>query len=245
MERFITLACAAAPGDQEIDGSALAEARGMLALLDGDTADAMKAFGRGIAVLDTAPQRGPAPYRGRRPVLLAEHGDPRAAAAIGHARSIGLTVNRANRGLLGYAEAILAGRASDGFRATELAAAADTVLKHYAIRADLARLHAAGPARADGWAGRAVSKGRSAQYAAGSLTRLFPPDQLQHVLDQVSADITSRQNLNQRRERTYPRVVKRPRHNSYRVKGPGDRGQRHSAPPTIMLVNLPEPQVTA
>ena len=121
MERFIALARAAAPGDPEIEGSALAGARGMLALLDGDMAGALNAFGRGIAVLDTAPQRGPAPYRGLWPLLLAAHGDPRAAAAIGHARSIGLTVNRANRGLLGYAEAILAGRAGDGSRATGLA----------------------------------------------------------------------------------------------------------------------------
>ena len=167
MERFITLACAAAPGDPEIDGSALAGARGMLALLDGDMADALNAFGRGIAVLDTAPQRGPAPYRGLWPVLLAAHGDPRAAAAIGHARSVGLTVNRANRGLLGYAEAILAGRASDGFRATELAAAADTDLQHYPVWADLARLYAAGPALADGW-GR---PGRWLEAAAGVFGR--------------------------------------------------------------------------
>ena len=70
-------------------------------------------------------------------------------------------------------------------------------------------------------------------------------DQRQHVLDQVSADITSRQYLNQRRERTYPRVVKRPRHDSYHVKKPGDHGQRHSAPPSISLVNLAQPQATA
>ena len=151
MERFIALAGAAAPGNPEIEGSALAGARGMLALLDDDMAGALNFFGRGIAVLDTAPQRGPAPYRGLWPLLLAAHGDPRAAAAIGHARSIGLTVNRANRGLLGYAEAILAGRAGDGPRATELAAAADTDLQHYPVWADLARLCAAGPAMADGW----------------------------------------------------------------------------------------------
>ena len=41
MERFIALACAAAPGDPEIEGSALAGARGMLALLDGDMAGAL------------------------------------------------------------------------------------------------------------------------------------------------------------------------------------------------------------
>jgi DNA-binding CsgD family transcriptional regulator len=151
MERFITLACAAAPGDPEIEGSALAGARGMLALLDGDTAGALDVFGQGIAVLDTAPQRGPAPYRGMWPVLLAAHGDARAAAAIGHARATGLTVNRANRGLLGYAEAILAGRAGEASLATGLAAAADLDLQHYPVWADLPRLLAAAPALADGW----------------------------------------------------------------------------------------------
>jgi hypothetical protein len=56
------------------------------------------------------------------------------------------------------------------------------------------------------------------------------------------ADITSQRNRNQRRERTYPRVVKRGRHNSYCVKRPGDRGTRHDSPPTITLVNLAKPQ---
>jgi hypothetical protein len=54
------------------------------------------------------------------------------------------------------------------------------------------------------------------------------------------ADITARRNLSpQRRHRTCPRAVKRARHNSYRVKKPGDTGTRHNNPPTIVLVNLP------
>ena len=73
----------------------------------------------------------------------------------------------------------------------------------------------------------------------------FPPDQRRRILGQVAADITSPHNLNHRRERTYPRVVKRPRHNSYHVKRPGDHGQRHNAPPTIALVNLAKPQAAA
>jgi hypothetical protein len=53
------------------------------------------------------------------------------------------------------------------------------------------------------------------------------------------ADITRGSNLNPpRRDRTYPRVVKRARHNSYRVKRPGDYGIRHDGPPAIRLVNL-------
>ncbi len=41
-----------------------------------------------------------------------------------------------------------------------------------------------------------------------------------------------------RRHRTYPRVIKRARHNSYRVKRTSDQGTRHSQPPTIKLANL-------
>ena len=53
------------------------------------------------------------------------------------------------------------------------------------------------------------------------------------------ADITRAKNLNPpRRDRTYPRVIKRARHNSYRVKKPGDHGIRHNGPATIKLVNL-------
>jgi hypothetical protein len=52
------------------------------------------------------------------------------------------------------------------------------------------------------------------------------------------ADITRKKHLNPRlRHRTYPRVIKRARHNSYRVKRPGDHGIRHSGPATISLVN--------
>lgn len=52
------------------------------------------------------------------------------------------------------------------------------------------------------------------------------------------ADITCIKHLNpRRRHRSYPRVVKRARHNSYRVKRPGDHGTRHAGPATISLVN--------
>ena len=57
--------------------------------------------------------------------------------------------------------------------------------------------------------------------------------------------MTSRRNLNKHRERTYPRVVKRGRHNSYRVKKPGDRGTRYDDPPTIRLANPVNPQLAA
>ena len=84
----------------------------MLALVNGNMARAMDDMRRGIAVLDSGPPGGPAHYRGLWPLLLAAHGEGTAAEAISHARAIGLTVNRVNRGLLGYADAILAGRAA-------------------------------------------------------------------------------------------------------------------------------------
>ncbi len=77
MDRFLALAKAAEPGDPEIEGSALAGARGMLALLDDDTAGALDGLGRGIAILDTLPQQGPAPYRAVWPCCL-----PRAATRM-------------------------------------------------------------------------------------------------------------------------------------------------------------------
>ena len=52
------------------------------------------------------------------------------------------------------------------------------------------------------------------------------------------ADITALRNLNPRRYRSYPRVIRRARHNSYRVKRPGDTGTRYPGPPTVWLVNL-------
>ena len=56
---------------------------------------------------------------------------------------------------------------------------------------------------------------------------------------QIMADITRCKNLNPpRRDRTYPRVIKRARHNSYRVKKPGDHGTRHDGLATIKPVNL-------
>jgi hypothetical protein len=68
------------------------------------------------------------------------------------------------------------------------------------------------------------------------MIRLSPPDQ-QRSLERAIADITSPGHLNTRRERTYPRAVKRARHNSYPVRKPGQHGTRHSAPATIKLVN--------
>jgi hypothetical protein len=49
-----------------------------------------------------------------------------------------------------------------------------------------------------------------------------------------------RRNLNPlRRDRTYPRVIKRSRHNGYREKRPSDKGIRHNGPPEVRLLAAP------
>ena len=60
MERFFALAASAAPGDPEIEGSAWGGGRAMMALLGGDRAGAIDALGRGVSLLNTLPQQGPA-----------------------------------------------------------------------------------------------------------------------------------------------------------------------------------------
>jgi hypothetical protein len=69
--------------------------------------------------------------------------------------------------------------------------------------------------------------------------RPFPPEHRAGVLAQVTADITAPRNLNPRRRwRSYPRVVKRVRHNFYRAKQPTDTGVRHDGPPTVTLASV-------
>src|ERR1022692_2723513 len=95
--------------------------------------------------------------------------------------------------------------------------------------------------------GGSSSSGPSASSAAGPPARRpFPPEHQERILATVMADITRQKHLNpRRRHRTYPRVIKRARHNSYRVKRPGDHGTRHSGPATIRLVNLDLPELAA
>jgi hypothetical protein len=56
-----------------------------------------------------------------------------------------------------------------------------------------------------------------------------PPDRLPPPTAAVFAEMLERLNP-QRRMRTCPRVSKRARHNTYRVKRPGDTGVTHPSP---------------
>ena len=65
-------------------------------------------------------------------------------------------------------------------------------------------------------------------------TAAFPPEHWHPVAPQISAELAARRNrVRERRYRTYPRVVRRARHNQYRVKKATDTGRRHTGPAQI------------
>jgi DNA-binding CsgD family transcriptional regulator/tetratricopeptide (TPR) repeat protein len=151
MERYLALAAAAAPDDRQLEAGAWASCRGLLALFTDDRQGALACMARGMELLQGVPHAEPGEYRAVWPLLLASLGDPRAATALAEGRRPDVTVASVNRGLLAYAEAILAGHAGAARRAAELARSADVSLAHVPLWGALARLCAAEPARAGGW----------------------------------------------------------------------------------------------
>jgi tetratricopeptide (TPR) repeat protein len=123
-ERYAARAIAAAPGDQMVEGICWAS-RGAAVLLGGGAGAAVEPYARGMAILARLPHAEPAGLRALWPLLLASLGDQRAARAIEEARLLGVGAIRSNRSLIGYAEAVLAGRAGQRQRASELAAGCD------------------------------------------------------------------------------------------------------------------------
>lgn len=152
MEHFLALATAAAPEDVFLPAFGWGQCRGMLALLEGDWNGALECMERGISLLAPVFNPEPVEYRALWPLLLARAGAPRAAQALAAADTADLTALFANRGLLGYAAAILAGRRGDKIRARELALGADAYLVRFPVWSDIARLLAADACGADGWA---------------------------------------------------------------------------------------------
>jgi DNA-binding CsgD family transcriptional regulator len=151
MERHNILALAAAPGDAEIAGSVWG-GRGVAALLADDRVGAARALRQAVELLTPLENSGPGLYLGLWPLLLAMTSSADAEAAIGAARSTGMTVNRGNRGLLLIAEAVLAGRSSTRRTdAKDLFGRGRTDLLHFPVWSDLALLLAAEAAVADGW----------------------------------------------------------------------------------------------
>jgi DNA-binding CsgD family transcriptional regulator/tetratricopeptide (TPR) repeat protein len=149
-ERYAAQAIAADPDDRMLDGFRWAS-RGAVALLGDDAAAAAEPYGRGMAILAQLPNAEPAGLRALWPLLLAALGDRRAAAAIKEAHQLGVGAFRMNRSLLGYAEAVLAGRAGQQQQASELAVANDAGFTNCEGWGDLARFCAAPAALADRW----------------------------------------------------------------------------------------------
>jgi DNA-binding CsgD family transcriptional regulator len=149
-ERLAALTVSAVPGDPELEALCSC-ARAIIPLLDGDRRRAIEALSPGMAILARLPHAVPAAIRAVWPLLLASVGDDRGAAAIKQARQLGVGAFRLNRGLLGYAEAIIAARAGDAARAQQLAADADRDFVNCAVWEHLARTLAAEPASAAGW----------------------------------------------------------------------------------------------
>jgi DNA-binding CsgD family transcriptional regulator len=150
-ERYVLLTLEAAPEDAVLAAFCWGGGRAMAALLRADQAAALEALGRGVAILRDYPHAEPANFRSLWPLLLAATGDDRAAGAIEEARQAGIAAFFFNGAMLGYADAIMAGRAGDPDRATRLAAAAETQLANFRGWADIGQMYAAEAALQAGW----------------------------------------------------------------------------------------------
>ena len=150
MEACLREASALAPGDRFIEALGWGGCRGMYALFRRDLPAAIAAFDRAGALLRPLPRAEPAMFRAIWPLALAAAGDPRAAAVLAETRRGTVPLARLNRGVLSYAEAVLAGHVGDGNRAATLVAAADSEVGD-ATLGHLSRLLAAGSAVTGGW----------------------------------------------------------------------------------------------
>ncbi|WP_326750793.1 hypothetical protein OIE73_00885 [Streptomyces hirsutus] len=77
-------------------------------------------------------------------------------------------------------------------------------------------------------------------------TAAFPPERWDAVTAEILAMLAAHRNCNPEwSQRSYPRVVKRARHNSYRVKRATDAGIRHAGPPIGKFAFLGTPPTTS
>ena len=150
MEECLRQAESLVPENRFVTAFGWGGCRAMSALARADLPAAIAAFARGAVILRTLPQAEPAMFRAIWPLALAAAADPRAAAELASARRGNVVVVRPNRGVLGYADAVLAGRRGVGDHATAVAGAADADLGDGTL-GHLSRLLAAGPALTDGW----------------------------------------------------------------------------------------------
>lgn len=149
-DHWTALAAAAAPDDRMIEGFGWVN-RGFAVLLGGDAERAVEPYSRGATILSKLPHAEPAAPRAVWPVLLASLGDRRAGHAIAEARRLGVSAFRLNVALIGYAEAVVAGRAGEARRADDIVATVAPGFVNGDGWADLVRYLAAPSAAAHGW----------------------------------------------------------------------------------------------
>jgi DNA-binding CsgD family transcriptional regulator len=120
MEACLAEASALAPDDLDVQGSAWGHCRAVVSLLAEDRTRALAEMTTGAAFLQRSPATVAPPFLGLRVLLLAVDGDAATARAqADRVRGGGATRHRIVASLLGYADAVLLGRAG---RADEAAA---------------------------------------------------------------------------------------------------------------------------
>lgn len=150
-DRYMSLSLSAAPEDKMLMGFGLGS-RGVAIFLSGDVDRAIEPYARGMAILGQLPHAEPASLRALWPLILAGRGDRRAREALDEARRLNVAAFSLNKGLIGYAEAVLAAKSGDHLRAKRLFESASGEFTNCEPWADLARWVAAPAAVRDGWA---------------------------------------------------------------------------------------------
>jgi DNA-binding CsgD family transcriptional regulator len=151
MEACLAEALALAPDDLDVHGSAWGHCRATSSLLAEDRKQAVTEMTTGARLLQRSPATVAPPFLGLRVLLLAVDGDDATARAEAQrVRGAGATRHQIVASLLGYADAVLLGRAGRGAEATAAFAATETgpLVAWYR---QYARRLAAEAALADGW----------------------------------------------------------------------------------------------
>jgi DNA-binding CsgD family transcriptional regulator/tetratricopeptide (TPR) repeat protein len=153
MEACLAKALALAPDDLDVHGSAWGHCRATSSLLAEDREQAVTEMTTGARLLQRSPATVAPPFLGLRVLLLVVDGDDATARAEAErVRGSGATRHRIVASLLGYADAVLLGRAGQGAEATAAFAATDAEMGPLvAWYRQYARRLAAEAALADGW----------------------------------------------------------------------------------------------
>jgi len=171
-ERLGSQAAATDPSDPMLAAFCRASV-GMALFMAGEADAFLGPFAEGTSALSRLPNAEPISIRALWPLILAARCDRDAPDRIDEVRRHGVDAFHLNRGLIGFAEAVLEGRAGRSDRADAIVAQLATTFVNCQAWADLARFIAAPRALADGWGEPlrwlAAARGR---FAALGLDRL-------------------------------------------------------------------------